>query len=308
MHNPDADAIAAAIGPGRKRNWNRFGAEDEAGLANLLTPERTAAAARLIRTGRVFNLALPLQERGLPVLPGRPSPQHYLRRTGTDYAAGVRRKGGFQSMDDMLIVATHGATHVDALAHVGDDDLLYNGVPIASVRANGARRLGIDKCPPLVGRGVLLDLCRLKGVDRLEGGECIDGALLAACAEAQDTAVEPGTIVLVRTGWLSMFREHGSEAFFASEPGIGMDAARWLAERDVVAVGLDNYAVEVIPTETGLPAPVHRYLIRDCGMYLMELFQLDELAEAEVHQFFFVAAPLGIVGGLGSPLTPLAIA
>lgn len=293
---------------GRRRNWGRWGAEDERGLANLLTPERTAAAASLVRMGRVFNLALPLQERSLPVLPGRPAPQHYMRRTGTDYAAGVKRKGGFESMDDVIMMATHGATHVDALAHVGDEGLLFNDVPIATVRGNGAKRLGIDKCPPLVGRGVLLDLCRHLGVDRLDKDQAIDGDLLEACMEAQGTPVEAGTIVLVRTGWLSVFAEQGSEAFFASEPGIGMEGARWLANRDVVAIGLDNFAVEVIPTETGMPAPVHRYLIRDCGMYLMELFQLDELAEAGVNEFLFVAAPLGIVGGLGSPLTPLAIA
>lgn len=293
---------------GRRRNWGRWGAEDERGLANLLTPERTAAAASLVRMGRVFNLALPLQERSLPVLPGRPAPQHYMRRTGTDYAAGVKRKGGFESMDDVIMMATHGATHVDALAHVGDEGLLFNDVPIATVRGNGAKRLGIDKCPPLVGRGVLLDLCSHLGVDRLDKDQVIDGDLLEACMEAQGTPVEAGTIVLVRTGWLSVFAEQGSEAFFASEPGIGMEGARWLANRDVVAIGLDNFAVEVIPTETGMPAPVHRYLIRDCGMYLMELFRLDELAEAGVNEFLFVAAPLGIVGGLGSPLTPLAIA
>lgn len=293
---------------GRRRNWGRWGAQDERGLANLLTPERTAAAASLVRKGRVFNLALPLEDRSLPVLPGRPAPQHYMRRTGTDYAAGVKRRGGFESMDDVIMMATHGATHVDALAHVGDEGLLFNDVPIATVRGNGAKRLGIDKCPPLVGRGVLLDLCRHLGVDRLDKAQVIDDGLLEACMEAQGTPVEAGTIVLVRTGWLSVFAEEGSEAFFASEPGIGMEGARWLANRDVVAIGLDNFAVEVIPTETGMPAPVHRYLIRDCGMYLMELFHLDELADARVNEFLFVAAPLGIVGGLGSPLTPLAIA
>ncbi len=299
---------AEAIGAGRRRNWGRWGADDERGLANMLTADRTVGAAGLVRTGRVFNLALPLEERSLPVLPGRPTPQHYLRRTGTDYAAGVKRKGGFESMDDVIMLATHGATHIDALAHVGDEGMLFNDTPIATVRANGAKKLGIDKCPPLVGRGVLLDLCRHLGRERLDCGEVVTGAMLEACAEAQGTPVTPGTILLVRTGWLSVFAEDGSEAFFAGEPGIGMDAAHWMAERDVVAIGLDNYAVEVIPTESGVPAPVHRYLIRDCGMYLMELFSLDELAEAGAHEFLFVAAPLGIVGGLGSPLTPLAIA
>ena len=297
-----------AAAPDRERNWRRWGADDERGAANLLTPARIAAAAGLVRSGRVFSLALPLQDKSIPVLPGRPSPQHYLRRTGTDYAAGVKRRGGFESMDDVIMLSTHGATHIDALAHVGDEGKLYNDVPLASVRGNGAARLGIDKCPSLVGRGVLLDLCSHRGIDCLPGGEAITGAMLADCAAAQGTPVEPGTIVLVRTGWLSVYRGQGSGPFFKEEPGIGMNAARWLADMDAVAIGVDNFAVEGIPTASGIPAPVHRFLIRDCGMYLMELFDLNELAEAGVHEFLFVAAPLGIVGGLGSPLTPLAIA
>lgn len=292
----------------RQRNWRRWGDEDEIGTANLLTPDRVQAAAGLVTTGRVFSLSLLLQDKSVPVLPGRPTPQHFLRRTGTDYVAGVTRKGGFQSMDDVIMMSTHGATHIDALAHVGDEGKLYNDFPLAGVRGNGASRLGMHKLASLVGRGVLLDLCAHRGLEHLPGGAVITGAELAECAAAQGTRVEPGTIVLVRTGWLSVFTRDGSQAFFASEPGIGMDAARWLADQDAAAIGVDNYAVEVIPTETGLPAPVHRFLIRDCGMYLMELFHLDELAEAKVHEFLFVAAPLKIVGGLGSPLNPLAIA
>ena len=294
--------------PGRERNWRRWGAEDELGTANLLTAERVVAAAGLVKTGRVFSLSLPLQDKSVPVLPGRPVPQHFLRRTGTDYIAGVSRKGGFQSMDDVIMLSTHGSTHMDALAHVGDEGKLYNDFPLASVRGNGASKLGMEKLPSLVGRGVLLDLCAHRGVEHLPGGEAITGEMLDGCARAQGTPVEAGTIVLIRTGWLSVFRTKGSETFFAQEPGIGLDAAHWLAERDVVAIGADNYAVEVIPTETGIPAPVHRYLIRDCGMYLMELFNLDELASENVREFLFVAAPLQIVGGLGSPLNPLAIA
>lgn len=291
----------------RERNWRRWGAEDELGAANLLTPERVRLAAGLVKTGRVFSLSLPIQDNGVPVLPGRPLPQHFMRRTGSDYAAGVKRKGGFQSVDDVILLPTHGTTHIDALAHIGDEGRLYNDHPLAGVRSNGASRLGIEKLRSLVGRGVLLDLCAHRGVEHLAPGEVATGDDLAACAEAQGTPIEPGTIVLLRTGWLSVFSNSGSEAFFAAEPGIGMDAAAWLADRDVAAVGADNFAVEVIPTETGIPAPVHRFLLRDCGIYLMELFQLDELARAGAYEFLFAAAPLRIVRGVGSPLNPLAI-
>lgn len=291
----------------RERNWTRWGEDDELGAANTLTAERVRLAARLVKTGRVFSLALPIRDRGVPVLPGRPMPQHFMRRTGTDYAAGLVRRGGFESVDDVVILPTHGTTHMDALAHVGDEGRLYNGFALASVRGNGAARLGIEKLPALVGRGVLLDLCAHRGVAPLDGGTVLTGADLAECAEAQGTPIEPGTIVLLHTGWLSVFEQKGSGPFFAEEPGIGRDAAVWLAERDVAAVGADNFAVEVIPTETGLPAPVHRFLLRDCGIYLMELFRLDALAEARAYEFLFVAAPLPIVGGVGSPLNPLAI-
>lgn len=291
----------------RAKNWGRWGEADERGAANLLTDEVVRGAAGRVRNGRVFSLAIEIKDRAVPVGPGRPMPQHYMRIDGGDYAAGVARHSGFQSVDDVIMLPTHGTTHMDALAHIADESLLYNGYPLSGVRSNGAKKLGIDKTPPLVGPGVLLDLCRFKDITPLPGGTVITAADLEACAARQGVAVEPGAIVLLRTGWLATFATAGSEAFFRSEPGIGMDAAAWLAERDVVAIGADNYAVEVIPTQDGRAAPVHRFLIRDCGIYLMELFDLEELAAAQAYEFLFVAAPLRIVGGVGSPLNPVAI-
>jgi kynurenine formamidase len=292
----------------RQRNWRRWGEADEIGAANLLTPEAVAAAASLVKTGRVFSLALPIRDSNVPVLPGRPTPQHFMRRTGSDYASGLTRKGGFQSVDDVIMLPTHGTTHIDALSHVGDEGLLFNGYPISGIRSNGAAKMGIDRLASLVGRGVMLDLVAHRGGTAPGPGEVILPAELEACAAAQGTPVTPGTILLLRTGWMSVFRDQGAQAFFDTEPGIGLEAARWLAERDVVAVGADNWGVEAIPTEIDLPAPVHRYLLRDCGIYLMELFDLDALAGAGVHEFLFVAAPLRIARGVGSPLNPLAIA
>jgi kynurenine formamidase len=302
VNDRPADAIA------RQRNWGRWGDEDELGAANLLTPDRVRQAATHIRTGRIFSLALPLGDRDVPVLPGRTPPQHFMRRDGGDYAAGLKRKGGFQTVDDVVILPTHGATHIDALAHVADEDKLYNGFPLSSVRSNGAAHCGIDKLPGLVGRGVLLDLCAARGEEALPGGSVVTPEDLESCERRQSVTVGPGDIVLLRTGWLSVFAGQGATAFFREEPGIGLAAAGWLAERDVAAVGADNYGVEVIPTEDGRPGPVHRALVRDCGIYLLELLVLDPLAEAGVSEFLFVAAPLPIAGGVGSPINPLAIA
>jgi kynurenine formamidase len=290
-----------------RRNWGRWGEADERGAANLLTPEVVRQAAGLVREGKVYSLALPIRDSGTPVLPGRPSPQHYMRIDGGDYAAGVKRRSGFQSVDDVIMLPTHGTTHMDALTHIADEDALFNGFPLSGVRSNGAAKLGIDKCPPLIGPGVLLDLCALTGAAHLPAGHAISPAELEACERRQGVTVRPGSIVLLRTGWMNVFRSQGAQAFFASEPGIGMEAADWLAQRDVVAIGSDNFAVEVIPTQSGRAAPVHRALIRGCGIYLMELFDLEELARDGVGEFLFMAAPLRIAGGTGSPINPVAI-
>lgn len=292
----------------RERNWGRWGAEDELGAANLMTPAQVMAAAGMVRSGRVFSLSLPINSRDVPVLPGRASPQHFMRRDGGDYAAGLTRKGGFETTDDVVLLPTHAGTHIDALAHVADEGQLYNGFALSGVRSNGAARCGIDKLPALVGRGVLLDMCALKGVERLEPGYVITAEDLLACEASQSVSVSEGAVVLIRTGWLDVFRNEGPKPFFKTEPGIGMTATRWLVDRDVAAIGADNYAVEVVPTEDGRPGPMHRILVRDCGIYLMEMLVLDELAKAGIDEFLFVAAPLPIAGGVGSPINPIAIA
>jgi kynurenine formamidase len=291
----------------RERNWGRWGRDDERGAANLLTPERVAQAAGLVTRGDVYSLALPISMRTVPVPPNRPGPQHYMIRDGGDFAAGLRRKGGFETTDGVVVLGEHVGTHIDALSHVGDEGRLFNDHSLSGVRSNGARHCGIERLPALVGRGVLLDVCALHATDRLAPEYLITADDLEACAARQSVEIEPGTIVLVRTGWLSTFHEEGAEAFFRTEPGIGMGASAWLAERDVTAVGMDNYGVEVVPTEDGRPGPVHRALVRDCGIYLMEMLVLDELAAADPGAFLFMAAPLPILGGVGSPLNPLAI-
>lgn len=135
----------------------------------------------------------------------------------------------------------------------------------------------------------------------------ITAADLQQCAARQGTEIRRGDIVLFRTGWQQVFRDQGSGAFFQSEPGIGLNAAHFLADLGVAAVGSDNYGVEVVPTENAEPSPVHRLLIRDYGVYLMELLNLDQLAADRCFEFMFVAAPLKITGGTGSPINPLAI-
>ena len=302
----DHPSATAAAQPAAS-NWGRWGRDDERGAANFITQDGVRDAARLARSGKVYSLSLPVQSGNVPVLPRRAPVQHFMTLDGGDYAAGLTRAGGWQTSDDYLALPIHGTTHIDALSHVWYDDQLYNGFAGSTVRSSGAQRCGIEKLRHLVGRGVLLDLCAHQGVEALAGGQVITPADLEACAAAQGVALGEGDIILFRTGWRKTFAEQGNAAFFKSEPGLGVEAAEWAGHRRLAGVGSDNFGIEVVPVEGDQPGPVHRRLIRDFGVYLLELLDLDELARDRTYEFLFVAAPLLIAGGTGSPLNPLAI-
>ena len=288
-----------------KNAWNRWGAEDERGALNTLGPDQVRRATALVRTGEVLRLAQLLSDK-TPVPAHRCGLQHFMARDGGDYAAGAGRPGGFQFAEDSVVMPLHIGTHVDALCHAWYDDKLYNGYLGNSIRSTtGAGRLGVEKMPPIVTRGVLLDLVRLKG-RVLANGESIDAADLAAAATAAGVEVGRGDAVLLRTGWLEA-QKGIKKVDFNVEPGIDVDGAKWLVERDIAIVGADNFAVEVLPFPEGKVFPVHQLLIRDYGMPLLEGLMLDPLVASGRFEFLFIASPLPIVGATGSPLAPVAV-
>ncbi len=285
--------------------WNRWGAEDERGALNFIGPDQVRRASALVRTGEVLRLAQLLSSR-TPVPSHRCGLQHFMGRDGGDYAAGAGRPDGFQFAEDSVVMPLHIGTHVDALCHAWYDDKLYNGYLGDTIRStSGAARLGVEKMPPIFTRGLLLDLVRLKG-RALEPGESIGAADLEAAAAAAGVSPERGDAVLLRTGWLEAQKgvKHPS---FDIEPGIDAAAALWLAEREVAIVGADNFAVEVLPFPPGKVFPVHKLLIRDYGVPLLEGLMLDPLVASGRHEFLFVASALPIVGATGSPLAPVAV-
>jgi kynurenine formamidase len=288
-----------------KEAWGRWGAEDERGALNWIGPDQVRRAATLVQTGQVVSLAQPLSPR-TPVPRHRAGVQHFMGRDGGDYAAGARRPGGFQFAEDTVILPLHIGTHIDALCHAWCDDCLYNGFPGQGTRSTtGALRCGIDKMPPIVARGVLLDLVRLRGAP-LSARATIGREDLIQAAEAASVRIEPGDAVLIRTGWQET-QAGSSEVSFNEEPGVDVEAALWLAEAGVAMVGADNFAIEAIPFPPGTVFPVHQRLIRDFGIPLLEGLVLQPLAEHDRGQFLFVATPLSVVGGTGSPLTPIAV-
>jgi kynurenine formamidase len=231
---------------------------------------------------------------------------HFMGRDGGDYAAGAKRPGGFQFAEDTVVLPLHLGTHIDALCHAWCDDHLYNGFPGNTVRSTTrALRCGVEKLPPLVTRGVLLDIVRLSGAP-VPPGETIGLRQVQAAAKQAEVTLRDGDAVLIRTGWLeSQDAESGVD--FNAEPGIDVEAALWLAESGVAMVGADNFAIEVLPFPKGTVFPVHQRLIRDYGIPLLEGLVLQRLAEAGATEFLFITAPLPIAGATGSPVAPVAV-
>ncbi len=284
--------------------WGRWGADDERGALNWIDGDVVRRAAALVASGRVISLAQPISAR-MAIPPARPRLSHFMARDGGDYAAGARRAGEFAYADDSVLLPLHLGTHIDGLCHAWCGRLLYNGVSETEIRSTGAARLGIEKMPPIVSRGVLLDFVALAGAP-MQDGQTITPEMLRLACERAGATIGRGDVVLLRTGWLES-RSPTNKADFDREPGLGVEAALVLAEAGASVVGADNYAVEALPFPPGTVFPVHQRLIRDYGIALLEGLVLAPLAEAGATKFLFMAAPLPIVGGTGSPLTPVAV-
>jgi len=295
----------------RVSNWGRWGSDDERGTVNFITSAKIRAAAGLVRRGQVFSLGMRFGADGPQIgQGGRVNPQHFMTAT----AGIVYPDSPFRFADDVVVMPLQCATQWDSLAHVHYDGHLYNGYPAESITTAGAAKNSIvAQGDGIVSRGVLLDLARAAGVERLAPGHAISPTELDAAAERQGVLIESGDVLLLRTGHLSVFRDQGDRVgYMRTMPGLGIACAEWLHTNEVAAVASDTNAVEVIPfEEQGTPLPFHMLAIRDMGLTLGEMFDLDALAadcaDDGVYEFFFTAPPLKVSGGVGSPLNPLAI-
>lgn len=281
-------------------NWGRWGEEDERGTLNLITPETIRRAAGLIRTGRTYSLAMPLETEGAQW----PVRQKLWRVT----VFGEHPDGTRSSSGDAVMMHSHSGTHIDALCHIWYDDRIYNGFDASiHVTSEGVTRNSIDRASSLVARGLLLDVAGWRGVEHLAAGEPVTAADLDGCASAQGVTVTAGDILLVRTGWMRLLQRDRA-LFDSGEPGIDETTLPWLHEHDVVAVGCDNHGVEVLTEIPPRDLPVHRIGIRDLGLYLIENLNLEELAADRVYESLVVVSPLPLTGGAGSPVNPIALA
>jgi kynurenine formamidase len=295
----------------RVSNWGRWGAEDQRGTLNLITPESIRRGAAAVRRGVSFSLAIPFDEQGPQTgsIPGRINPQ---RRTLMFNTAFTGDRRDFTTTDDAFEMGTQAATHWDALAHAGYEELLYNGIADAAITAAGAAKLGIEHFGPIVTRGVLLDIARLRDVDALEPGYAIGADDLDAAAARAGVTVAPGDIVLVRTGHMRLWRAGDRDAFVSNSPGLGVGTIAWLHDHDVAAAATDTLVFEVWPPEDpNVMLPVHMLNLRDQGLPQGQLWYLDDLADDcardGVYEFLLAAAPLPFTGAVGGPVHPLAL-
>ena len=292
-------------------NWGRWGADDEVGTLNLVTPAKRVQAAGLVRTGKAINLGIGFDRDGpWPHNGFRPNPLHTMTMLPGDFDF----PDGLFITDDMVVMPLQAATQWDSLAHVGYDDLLYNNVPARAVNSfTGASRNSFPKVNDrLISRGVLLDIAGLKGMDRLPHSYAITPEDLSAAEQAQGVTVEPGDVLLVRTGHIRHFLSGDAAAFLTDSSGTGIATCRWLRERDVAALAMDNAGCEVGPSEIeGANMPFHQVAVRDMGLTLGEIFNLEDLADDcrtdGVWEFMFCGTGLNVTGSVGSPVTPMAL-
>lgn len=292
-------------------NWGRWGEDDDVGTLNFVTPEVRVTAGQMIKTGKVFDLGMAYGKDGPFSAPGTPrfNPIHLMMVAPMDH-----RDDDVLVSDDVVVMALQGATHWDGLAHAGYDDHFYNNVPANTVTTrHGASRVAfpalIDR---LISRGVLLDIPRLRGVERLESGYDITADELDAAVEKAGVEIRSGDILLVRTGWYQHFQAGDSPTYMGLEPGLGLSTLEWLHEREIAAVAMDNWGVEVMPSGVdGWHVPFHMVAVRDMGLTLGEMFDLEALsadcAEDGVYEFMFCGTGLKVSNSVGAPVTPMVI-
>ncbi len=260
----------------------------------------------MLSKARLYDLAQPYFL-GMPHYPTHPPFLYSLTKKHGDLVLD----GEISSAADAITFGGHVGTHIDALCHFSCGGRLYGGVEVAERQsyAQGVSPLSVDTIQPILRRGVLLDIAGYLGLDALPLDFEITASHLEQVLAKQNVEILRGDVVLLRTGWARFFDDParfitGGKGSEPAGPGPGLDAARWLSEHGVFSAGSDTVAFEKVPSKM----PVHVHLLVESGIYIIEMLNLESLAADKIYEFTFIAAPLKIRGGTGSPIRPLALA
>lgn len=292
-----------------------WGPEDELGRLNLMTPQSRVEILSRLDGQRVYDLSVEYYI-GMPGWHAAGDPHYQIWMTHTPNGTAVDDPLGVGHAQNRHVsytgsaisMYTHTGTHIDALNHFGLDGRIWNGFEASKhLGDRGWRKTGAETIPPIVARGVLIDVATARGVDALPPGYRVRRADLVDALSSQGVSLQSGDVVLIRTGRMTAFRD--ADAYVKEPPGLSVDAARFLVEEGgAMVIGADNLSLETFPPEVeGNYVPVHTYLLAQQGVPILELVQLEELARDRIHEFAFIGTSLKLRGADAAPMRPLAI-
>jgi kynurenine formamidase len=292
-----------------------WGAEDQAGASNWITPEKVLQSITLVKTGQIFDLGQ-TYERGMPLFGER---TYSMNIPGGPTYSGLGANNAVGNDEFLCTEIGQVGTQFDGLAHIGTrmtmadgstQDVYYNGFTGDEILgAHGMKQLGVETIKPIVTRGILIDIAGYKNTPRLSKGYEVTLADVRGAIKKQGIAeetIQPGDAVLFRYGWSTLWSE--PEQYNDSPAGIGLEVAAWIVERKLTMIGSDSWTSEVVPNpDPTLAFPVHQELMNKSGIFNIENLTLEELAAANVNEFLFIFTPVPFKGATGSPGRPIAI-
>ncbi len=301
-------ALALSFAVSAQAPWHpsKWGANDTIGAANYLTPALALDAAKLVKAGKVYSLGITVNTT-TPAFPPRTCAIYIVQPGQTGSANGLGPTHTTYN-DDILNCWTGIGTQIDGLGHIGVGDLYYNGNKWGEIATmGGLKKLGADKIPPIVARGVLLDMAAYMNTDVIKEGTAFNQAEIDGAAAKQGVTIRQGDVVIFHTGWLSLI-DKDPKRFGAGEPGLGREGARYLVSKGVVAVGADTWGLEAIPFEKDAGVfEVHQILLPMSGTYILENINTAELAKDKAYEFMFVLGQNRYEGAVQSMINPIAI-
>ncbi|WP_343561895.1 cyclase family protein [Sphingobacterium sp.] len=282
-----------------------YGKSDEIGAANLISNASVLQAVKLVKKGITVPLAVPVSKQ-LPAFRHR-SFNLYNIQPG-EQAGTTLGPNKFSFNDELVNAWTGVGTQLNGIGHIGIDNVYYNGNKAQDfVSVEGVKKLGIEKVPPLVTRAVVLDMTSYYGKKIVPGGTEFTVSDIQSVLKKQGIRIERGDVVLFNTGWLELIG-HDNKQFLETEPGIGMEAAKWLADQGIIAFGGDTWASEVYPNpKTNEEFPINQFLLAKCGIYNLELIDTRPLVKEGVWEFLFVLGQPLYVGSTQVNVNPVAI-
>ena len=294
---------------------SKWGADDIHGSMNMITPERILASLSMVKHGKYYDLSHVLhQDIPIPGFHGSYfANTQYTLENGAEWHDRVigNMKNGYSAQNLRMSISDHSGTHIDQLNHVGkrleDGDFrLYNGIKNKDIIDTfGTKKLGAENFPPLITRGILVDIPGFLKKD-LDVGYCISPEEINGALEKQGTEVKEGDVVLVYTGWSRYWDD--AEKTLTGEPGLAKACAKWANDHNIISWGTDQFATDPIPfEEPGEALPMHLEMLTKSGIRLIENVYMDEIVKEKVYEFCILGLPLKIKGGTGSPLRLIAL-